>query len=519
MRFATWLAICTVVALASAATEAANILAVTSFPGPSHFVMFRRLFKELVSRGHNLTVVSYFPLKSPLENYTDISLEGNFGDPRDNLTMGVINIIRTPFFGPFLMKYVVRHLCAEVYDLPQVKRLATSGSRFDLVISEDFHHDCMAALAHKFRAPLVAISSSMALNGAHDRVGNPEHPAYTEQYMVPLTAPFTFWGRVYSTVTHVYLRAVDWLLSGGHVDSKLREVLGADTPPLAQVVRNTSLVLVNSHWSVDQPAPNVPAFVEVGGLHVEEPRPLPQDLQSFMDNSPAGVIYFSFGSMVKTDDMPEEKLRAIIDTFASVPQNVLWKVDPSSVPQLPPNVRAQKWMPQNDVLHHPNVRLFIMHGGLMGTQEGVMAGVPLLVVPLFADQQLNAERVAAAGNGIRLHYDDLTFESLRSAVDVLINDTRYRERARQLSVLFRDRPRPPLEEAVYWVEYVIRHQGAPHLRSAALDLAWYQYLLIDVAAFVAAVASVALLALYFVVRQVFAYVMRLLKSDLKAKKE
>lgn len=51
----------------------------------------------------------------------------------------------------------------------------------------------------------------------------------------------------------------------------------------------------------------------------------------------------------------------------------------------------------------------------------------------------------------------------------------------------RDQPMKPLDKAIFWLEYVIRHQGAPHLRTAALSLRWYQYLLLDVAAFIAVV--------------------------------
>jgi glucuronosyltransferase len=73
---------------------------------------------------------------------------------------------------------------------------------------------------------------------------------------------------------------------------------------------------------------------------------------------------------------------------------------------------------------------------------------------------------------------------------------RYRENAQRLSRIFRDQPRTPLEQAVYWTEYVIRHKGAPHLRSAAMDLAWYQYFLLDVIAVLAlAIVSILLILL------------------------
>jgi glucuronosyltransferase len=73
---------------------------------------------------------------------------------------------------------------------------------------------------------------------------------------------------------------------------------------------------------------------------------------------------------------------------------------------------------------------------------------------------------------------------------------RYRENAQRLSRIFRDQPRTPLENAVYWTEYVIRNKGAPHLRSAVLDLAWYQYVLLDVITVLAlAIVSILLIVL------------------------
>lgn len=52
--------------------------------------------------------------------------------------------------------------------------------------------------------------------------------------------------------------------------------------------------------------------------------------------------------------------------------------------------------------------------------------------------------------------------------------------AKITSEIFKDRPMSPAELVVYWTEYVIRHKGAPHLKSHALNLTWYQYFLLDV---------------------------------------
>lgn len=57
---------------------------------------------------------------------------------------------------------------------------------------------------------------------------------------------------------------------------------------------------------------------------------------------------------------------------------------------------------------------------------------------------------------------------------------RYKSNALELSRRFKDRPRTPKDEVIYWTEYVIKHNGAHHLKSAALKLSWYQYFLVDV---------------------------------------
>lgn len=60
---------------------------------------------------------------------------------------------------------------------------------------------------------------------------------------------------------------------------------------------------------------------------------------------------------------------------------------------------------------------------------------------------------------------------------------------------------PPLETGVYWIEYVLRHKGAAHMRSPALDLTYSQYLLLDVIAFSTAITSMTI----FILHKLFRY--------------
>jgi len=74
-----------------------------------------------------------------------------------------------------------------------------------------------------------------------------------------------------------------------------------------------------------------------------------------------------------------------------------------------------------------------------------------------------------------------------------------------MSAISKDEPESSLNRAVWWTEYVIRHNGAKHLRSAALDLAWYQYLLLDVVAFLFFLVAITVLVLYLILKNIYRY--------------
>ena len=84
---------------------------------------------------------------------------------------------------------------------------------------------------------------------------------------------------------------------------------------------------------------------------------------------------------------------------------------------------------------------------------------------------------------------------------------RYRENAVRISRAFNDRPLSPLDTAIFWTEYVIRHAGAPHLRTAAVELAWYQYLLLDVCAVFMCVVVSACAAIFYVTTTVIQFLL------------
>jgi len=257
--------------------------------------------------------------------------------------------------------------------------------------------------------------------------------------------------------------------------------LGPDIPSVDVILGNMSLVFSNAHFSFNFPRPTLPDVVEIGAIHCRPGKPLPKELQEFLDGAKDGFILFSLGSVVRPEDMPEETRKAFLRVFSKLKQRVIWKW-PLEMSDAPPNVKLLKWVPQQDVLAHPNIALFITHGGLLSTHEGIYHGVPMVHIPLFFDQDQNAKRAKDAGYGLTVEILDMKEENLDHVVNEILRNSKYRKNVREMSTVLRDQPETPQERGVFWVEYVMRHKGARHLRSAARDLNFFQYHSLDVVA-------------------------------------
>lgn len=89
-----------------------------------------------------------------------------------------------------------------------------------------------------------------------------------------------------------------------------------------------------------------------------------------------------------------------------------------------------------------------------------------------------------------------------SAVLVFINPLfRYRENAKKASQYLTEQPVKPIDSAIFWVNQVIKHKGADHLRSAAMDLEWYQIYSVDLIAIVVLVDLILLVVFYTICKK------------------
>lgn len=178
------------------------------------------------------------------------------------------------------------------------------------------------------------------------------------------------------------------------------------------------------------------------------------------------------GSSVKAANMPEHLRRMLVETFARLPYRVLWKWEAGSIgmDDLPTNVKLSRWLPQQDILGHRKLRAFVTHGGLLSMFETVYHGVPVVSIPVFCDHDSNAAKAEVDGYALKLDLTELSVERLVRAINQVIHDPKYKKSAKLRQYLLRDQRNSPLETAIYWTEYVMRHHGAYHLQSPSRNL-------------------------------------------------
>ncbi|XP_073825539.1 UDP-glycosyltransferase UGT5-like [Musca autumnalis] len=455
----------------------AKILAIYPIPSPSHYILVQPYLKLLASRGHEVTSISGFPQKKNVTNFRDVFVKEVFEEYDE-----MISDFQKPRNKWADMKFISDYcakLTERVIKNQQVQNLL-KYEHFDLVVIEAVYMDALYSFARHFHAPLVGSSSFGTDPIIDELMGNMSPFSYTPLVTIGYTDRMTYAQRmrnvIYQLLELLHVRLV-------HVP-RHRELVAKYLPhikeDLWELRTNFSLMLLNEHFSLSFPRPFLPNMIEVGGMQCfHQPQPLPQDIQQFINSSSDDVIYFSLGSNVKSKDFSPERLSMIINIFKKLPYKILWKFENPHLPGKPVNVFIKDWFPQPDLLAHPRVKLFISHGGLLSTSEAIYHGKPMLGLPVFYDQMKNINRAKEAGFALALDFFNLDGDKFESSIWEMMTNGKYFQKAKETSRIYHDQPVKPLDLAVFWTEYVLRHRGAVHLQNPAQKMNFIQKHSID----------------------------------------
>ena len=228
----------------------------------------------------------------------------------------------------------------------------------------------------------------MSLSWVDEAMGQPHNTAYLPTTVLPFTSDMTFIQRAINTmgdfIVHRVLRNTFIL---GNVYKILKKHFpNEEIPDLTELERKASLSLSFGHPLImDGWRPVAPNHINLGMMNCIEPKELdPEDkIAKFLNDAKDGVIFVSFGSVFRASYMSDDRRRLFLNVFKGLKQKILWKWETEEMEDKPDNVMLSKWLPQQEVLAHPNVKMFITHGGQSSFQETLCHGKPVVSLQLF----------------------------------------------------------------------------------------------------------------------------------------
>uniref|UniRef100_T1GPS3 UDP-glucuronosyltransferase n=1 Tax=Megaselia scalaris TaxID=36166 RepID=T1GPS3_MEGSC len=214
-----------------------------------------------------------------------------------------------------------------------VQALLKSNEKFDVIINEIFLNEALLGIANHFKAPVIAVSTFGASQWTSDLVGSPTPPSYVPNPFLGFSPKMTLLERIGNLAQAHFDRIFFDFFYLQRQINLYNEFFPEPKPSLNSVRKNVSLVLLNTHFSLAFPRPYAPNMIEVGGMQVNrKTKELPADMKKFIESAEHGVIYFSMGSNLKSNTLPKEKRDALLNTFKTLKQKVLWKWEDPNLP-------------------------------------------------------------------------------------------------------------------------------------------------------------------------------------------
>ncbi|GMN44194.1 hypothetical protein TIFTF001_013387 [Ficus carica] len=229
-------------------------------------------------------------------------------------------------------------------------------------------------------------------------------------------------------------------LPEGVLFGNLESVFSHMLHQMGQMLPRATAVFINSFEELDTNITNdlkskFKKFLNVGPLNLASPPPLTPDESGCLQwlekqKVAASVAYISFGSVMVP---PQEELEAIAAALEGSGVPFIWSLR-DNVRQNLPNGFLEKtrkngmvvpWAPQNAVLAHNAVGVFVTHCGWNSVMESIVGGVPMICRPFFGDQRLNGRMVQDVWEiGVRVDGGAFTKEGLENCLDLVLRQER-----------------------------------------------------------------------------------------------
>lgn len=486
----------------------------------SHWINMKVLIEELHSRGHEVTVMRPFDswyIKPESHLYKTIAIDFSSGFDEDKFGLFATKLVNMRRKGSLwsrvsleyellvqfyeLNKQVVEMMADMFENTRMMQSLHDAG--YDLVLTDPAIGGGVL-LAHRLGLPLV-LNVRWTIQGEGHNTIAPSPLSYVPMAGSELTDKMTFPERLRNLLLYFFSQFQIWCIIDSNYRPFVHRYFGPDVHYM-ELFQAADIWLMRNDFTFEFPRPTMPNVVYMSGFQCKPSESLSREVEDFVQSSGEhGVIVMTLGTLVAS--LPEDIVEDIAAAFAQLPQKVIWRYKGKRPSTLGNNTLLMEWLPQKDLLGHPKTRVFVAHGGTNGLQEAIYHGVPLVGLPLMFDQHENFFRMKVRGVAKVLDISTVNRDNFLEALKEVLYEPSYREKMTTLSKLHRDQPMKPLDRATFWIEFVIRHKGAAHLRTESYKMSTIQYYSLDVVAFLLAlillVLLVFMLAIKFLWRRLF----------------
>ena len=390
-----------------------------------------------------------------------------------------------------------KNLCINaIKERPELVKMIADKEKVDIVVALG---SCGHLLGKLLDAKVVNFSPAGIFALHTQATGNAVNPFVQPSLLHPTIEPMSFKQRAMNMLLEGVMNFMNGYFIAELEKASVQEAFQGQIPDNYEIFNKerTVLSLANTNVATHGTWPSYENTVEIGGIHCKPGQELPADLKKYMDLHPEGVVLVSFGSALSASQLSPEQQKMFKATFKELGTPVIWKWDSDDLTDMPENVMVSKWLPQNDLLAHPNLRAFVTHGGLLSTQESLYHSVPLVGVPLANDQEANLQRAERNGFAIRLDLQTLKKEEFLAAIKRALTDPNMQKAVATMHNVFTDKTltgMSPMERGVAAINYVIEDKGVEHLKPHidVLNMPFFQIHGYDILIFFTVIIAVVL---------------------------
>ncbi|KAI8052911.1 hypothetical protein BDF22DRAFT_620573 [Syncephalis plumigaleata] len=393
----------------------------------------------------------------------------------------------------------------------------------DVVICDFFNPSCHDA-AYEFGLPFVVTMHMLGLLSQ-------ERPPYiTNSFagLPPTHETASFFERFYDAIV-LPLRQRLFFSDTYSVRQAAMKELGIESyGPFGERWRH-GLVLVNTFFGLELPQPVPPNTHLIGPTIPHKFKPLPDDLREFLDTHER-TVYVGFGTAAI---LSGERISTILSALLVAHRDglldgVIWGLMQSATNEKSqlhtvtvdgvthniadmrsgkhPVVRLMDKAPQRAILGHSSTKLFISHCGVSSLFETMHAGVPIIGLPAFGDQENNAFKMTEMGAALWLPKTKVTQDTLYEKLSLLLSPMSdvaktARDTMTRLQKMFHIANRDHTKAADF-IEIAAIPGAMKSYQSADMRMPWWKAQNYDLYAFLVAVIGIATFILIFIIQYV-----------------